>query len=105
MATIIKVQLEDDQWELDLDTFDLGDLFAIKGACGLGLQPFLEGLEALDPDCLQTLVWFCRRPAEPALQRNAVRFLVTKLRVEMSGGPTTPPSETPPPDGTGTSTS
>lgn len=106
MAKTLKISLLDESWDLDLNAITLDDAFIIKGTLGIGFSPFLEGVEALDPDCLQTLVWFLKRPKEPALRREGVRFRLADLRVEtIDEGPTTDPSATPADGGTGTSTS
>jgi hypothetical protein len=106
VAKTLKISLLEESWDLDLNAVTLDDAFVIKGTLGVGYKAFLDGVEELDPDCLQTLVWFLKRPKEPALRREGVRFRLGDLRVEtIDEGPTTPPSETPAADGTGTSTS
>lgn len=86
--TAMRVKLDDQSWSFDEDTLDLRDAFLIKSGTGLNFRPFLEGVQEMDPLCLQGLVWFLRRKAgEDALTLDEVNFRLAELDVTQEEAP------------------
>lgn len=79
MARKMKVRLGEDGWLFDEGDITLEDAFVIKAELGLALRPFLQGIADMDPDCLQGLVWFCRRKAGERVSRSSVKFRILDL--------------------------
>jgi hypothetical protein len=85
----------------DLGIFDeykisLSDGYLIKGASGLNVKPFLEGIADLDPLSWQTLVWWLRRKQGKDMRRESIEFNFTDLRMEdeVDADPTPVPTGT-----------
>lgn len=79
MARQTKVRLGEDEWLFDEGDITLEDAFMIKAETGLALRPFLQGIADMDPDCLQGLVWFCRRKTGERISRSSVKFRILDL--------------------------
>lgn len=95
MARQTRVILGNDEWMFDEGDITLEDAFMIKAETGLALRPFLQGIADMDPDCLQGLVWFCRRKAGERVNRSSVKFRILDLELKQDEdtGDDDPPAE------------
>jgi hypothetical protein len=82
------VKLDGQSWMFDEDDITIQDAYMLKSVTGMGLRGFFEGLQDMDPQCLQALVWFLRRKAGEQVQMDEVNFKVTSLQMEQQPDPT-----------------
>lgn len=101
MATI-RVKIADKVLgAVDFDEMTLRDAFAIKAASGLTPAQLFQGTEQMDPDALQTLVWFVRMKNGESVDRSTIDFRLRDLSTEAveqdpnpaEGSPEPTPSE------------
>lgn len=85
--TVTRVKLGEQAWELDDSKLTLADAFLIKSGTGLALKPFFEGVQDLDPHCLQGLVWFLRQKAGERVAVTDIDFVVTDLELSQDDNP------------------
>jgi hypothetical protein len=76
VSTRVTVTVGAESYVFDRDALTLTDLYQIKSASGLDLNPFLEGIGEGNPVSLQTLVWFLRHKAGIQCDRTAVEFTI-----------------------------
>lgn len=91
---LIKVTHADKEWAWDINCSQ-EDAFRIKRETGMGNFSFHQGVYDRDPDCVQTLLWLCRRQDEPALKRRDVKFDFADFALEdidEDADPTSEPS-------------
>lgn len=94
--------------QVDFEDLTLKDAFAIKSASGLTPMEMFSGLEKMDPDALQTIVWFIRMKSGDNVARGSIDFRIRDLETEEVGEggvefPNAPTSGTSEGDGTDTS--
>jgi hypothetical protein len=68
------VKVGDQEWSFDEDEITLDDAFVIKSVCGMGIASFLRGVADYDPDALKALLFWLRKPAEPALRPDHIKL-------------------------------
>lgn len=82
------VALGEKSWQFDDEKITLGEAFQIKSGTGLALKPFFEGVNEMDPLCLQGLIWWLRRrDGEASLSMADVDFVVGDLRLSQEEVP------------------
>ena len=67
------------EYEFDQNKLALIEAIAIKKAIGLTVKSFQEGLQAMDPEALQAMVWLARKRAGEAIRLQDVDFDVIAL--------------------------
>lgn len=92
------------EYEFDQNKLALIEAIAIKKAIGLTVKSFQEGLQEMDPEALQAMVWLARKRAGEAIRLQDVDFdvvaLCSTLRyVDDPGVESDPPSGQPTPTG------
>lgn len=93
-ATRLQVKVGSESYVFDRDALTLTDLYAIKSASGLDLNPFLQGIGDGNPVSLQTLVWFVRHKAGIQGDRLQIDFRIGDFDLEPIADPTVASSGT-----------
>lgn len=88
------------EYEFDQNKLALTEAIAVKKTTGLTVKSFQEGLQEMDPEALQAMVWLARKRAGEAIRLQDVDFDVVALcatlrYVEPPGAETDPPSGQP----------
>lgn len=93
VTTRVRVTVGEESYVFDRDALTLTDVYAIKSASGLNLNPFLNGLGDGDPAALQTLVWFLRHKDGKQGDRLQIDFKLGDFDMEALDDAESDPTE------------
>jgi len=71
--------LDDREYEFDQNRLALSEAIAVKRANGLTVRGLQEGLQDMDPDALQAMVWLAKRRAGDAVRMVDIEFDIVEL--------------------------